>query len=86
VHGETGLLVPFDAVGDGSAEPRDPQAFSWDLASAINELLGDRDRLGTMSAAARERVISEFSWRHIAGLTRAFYQELLDQPARWPAG
>jgi alpha-maltose-1-phosphate synthase len=86
VHGETGLLVPFDAVGDGSAEPRDPQAFSKDLAAAINELLGDPHRLRTMSTASRERVVDEFSWRRIAELTRAFYQELLDRPARWPAG
>jgi starch synthase len=81
VHGETGLLVPFDAEGGGSAEPRDPERFSRDLAAAINELMRDDDRRQAMGKAARERVVAQFSWRHIAEETLAFYRELLSSRA-----
>lgn len=85
VHGETGLLVPFEAGGGGSAEPRDAERFTRDLATALNELLGDEPRRRRMGAASRQRVLAQFSWRAIAAQTRAFYEELLAQPARWPA-
>jgi alpha-maltose-1-phosphate synthase len=85
VPGETGLLVPFEAQGGGSAEPVDPERFTGALAAAINELMGDPDRRAAMGTASRERVLAEFSWRRIAELTHGFYRELLDQPSR-PAG
>jgi alpha-maltose-1-phosphate synthase len=80
VHGETGLLVPLEAEGGGSAEPRDAAAFSAALAAAVNELLRDGARREAMGRAARARVLERFSWRRIAELTVSFYRELLDGP------
>jgi alpha-maltose-1-phosphate synthase len=79
VPGETGLLVPIEAAGSGSAEPWDPDAFSRSLAAAVNELMGDPGRRRAMGAASRERVLERFSWRRIAELTRDFYRELLER-------
>jgi glycogen synthase len=58
VPGETGLLVPLDAEGEGSVEPRDPDAFSRALAAAVNELMADPARRAAMGAAARARVLA----------------------------
>lgn len=79
VPGETGLLVPFEAEGGGSAEPRDPDGFSRALAAAVNALMGAPERRSAMGRAARARVAAQFSWRHIAGLTLDFYRDLLDE-------
>lgn len=78
VPGETGTLVPIQAEGGGSVEPRDPEAFSRALADAVNELMDAPDRRARMGRAARERVLAHFSWRAIAEQTLAFYRELLD--------
>jgi glycosyltransferase involved in cell wall biosynthesis len=80
VPGETGILVPFEAVGGGSPEPRDPARFSRDLATAVNELMRDDSRRRAMSVAARKRAVDRFSWAHIARLTLDFYRELLSRP------
>ena len=77
VPGETGVLVPIDAEGDGSAEPRDPERFSRDLAAAVNELLESPERRAAMGKASRARVLAKFSWSAIAAQTLAFYRELL---------
>ena len=77
VPGETGLLVPFETVGDATGEPRDPDAFSRALAVAVNALMNDPDRRAAMGAAARARVLAHFSWRAIAAETLRFYRELL---------
>ena len=77
VPGETGLLVPFAAVPDGSAEPRDPEGYSRALAEAVNALMADPDRRLTMGRAARARVVEHFSWESIARATLAFYRDLL---------
>jgi alpha-maltose-1-phosphate synthase len=77
VPGETGVLVPLEAVGDGSAEPRDPAAFSRALAEAVNGLMEDPARRQAMGKAARQRVLDQFSWSRIAELTAEFYAELL---------
>jgi alpha-maltose-1-phosphate synthase len=82
VPGETGILVPFEAEGGGSPEPRDPTAFSSALASAVNELMGDPPLRARMAAAARARVLERFSWRRIAELTAGYYAELLERPPR----
>ena len=86
VHGKTGLLVPFQGEGDGSPEPRDPEAYSRALAAAVNELLRDPERRLAMGNAARRRVVEHFSWRHIAELTLAFYRELIAEGATVPQG
>jgi alpha-maltose-1-phosphate synthase len=77
----TGILVPFQAEGGGSAEPLDPDSFSRDLAARVNELMANPDRGRAMGKAARERVLAQFSWKRIAELTLEFYRELLDKPA-----
>ncbi|HEU4629727.1 MAG TPA: glycogen synthase [Gemmatimonadaceae bacterium] len=83
VPGETGLLVPLEAEGGGSPEPRDAAAFSHALAAAVNELIDAPERRAAMGRAARARVLEQFSWRHIARLTLDFYRELVE---RRPAG
>jgi glycogen synthase len=82
VPGETGLLVAFRDEGGGSPEPRDPDKFSRALAAAVDELMADPERRAAMSAAARARVLAQFSWRRIAELTLDFYRDLLDAPPR----
>jgi glycogen synthase len=82
VPGETGLLVPFEAEGGGSPEPRDPEAFQRALAAAVNELIEAPERRAAMGRAARGRVLARFSWRYIAGLTLEFYRELVERRAR----
>jgi glycogen synthase len=83
VPGETGLLVPFDAAGGDSPEPRNPDAFSRALAAAVNELMmAGPERLAAMGKAARARVLAHFSWTHIAEVTLEFYKELIDRRRR----
>jgi starch synthase len=82
VSGETGVLVPIEAEGGGSVEPRDPEAFSRALADAVNELMDAPERRAAMGKAARARVLAHFSWQAIAEQTLAFYRELLEMPGR----
>jgi glycosyltransferase involved in cell wall biosynthesis len=84
VPGQTGLLTPIEAEDGGSAEPRDPEAFSRALADAVNELMRDPERRAAMGRAARGRVLAQFSWRRIAELTLDYYRELLDGAPRSP--
>lgn len=84
IPGETGVLVPFDAEGSGSAEPKDPEAFTSALAQAISELMEDADRRHRMGRAARKRVLDHFSWRAIARQTIEFYGELVRKPPLAP--
>jgi alpha-maltose-1-phosphate synthase len=83
VPGETGLLVPFDAEGGESPEPRNPDGFSRALAGAVNELmLAAPERRAAMGKAARARVLEHFSWAHIAQVTLEFYTELIERRRR----
>ncbi len=77
VPAETGLLVPIEAQGGGSPEPRDADAFAHVLAAAVNDLMADPERRAAMGRAARERVLARFSWQRIAEQTLGFYRELL---------
>jgi glycosyltransferase involved in cell wall biosynthesis len=76
VHGETGLLVPFEPVSPQDFEPKAPEQFSRDLASAVNSLLNDPAALQAMGRQARERVVKYFSWTSIAQRTLEFYRAL----------
>ena len=76
VPGETGTLVSFEPVDDASAEPKDPEAYSRALATAINALIEDPDLRKRMGRAGRLRVLAEFSWTQIARQTLEFYREL----------
>jgi glycogen synthase len=76
INGETGILVPFEPGGDDDPEPRRPQQYARDLASAINELLRAPERREAMGAEARRRVVAHFGWEAIARQTLQYYQEL----------
>jgi glycosyltransferase involved in cell wall biosynthesis len=76
-HGETGLLVPPEAISPTEVEPKHPEQFSRDLAAAVNVLLDDPDLRETMGVTARERVEQKFAWTSIARQTLEFYQELV---------
>ena len=76
-HGETGLLVPPEAIGPTEVEPKHPEQFSRDLAAAVNVLLDDPDLREAMAHRARARVEQKFSWTNIARQTLELYQELV---------
>jgi len=76
-HGETGLLVAPEAISATDVEPRNPEQFSRDLATAVNVLLDDPPLRASMAEKARMRVERKFSWTSIARQTLEFYQELL---------
>ncbi len=76
LHGETGLLVPFEPIDSNNPEPRDPERFSRDLAAAINNLLSSPERIKVMGLKSRERVESRFSWESVARQTLEFYRAL----------
>jgi alpha-maltose-1-phosphate synthase len=76
VHGETGLLVPFEPVGAQDFEPMAPEQFAQDLAAAVNRLLDDPAAMRAMARKARERVERYFSWTSIAQRTLEFYRDL----------
>ena len=77
-HGETGLLVPAETLDPSEVEPRHPEQFAHDLATAVNTLLDDPALRTRMAHQARERVERQFSWTSIARQTVDFYQELID--------
>lgn len=77
LHGETGLLVDFEAAPAPSFEPRDPERFSRDLAEAIDRLAGDPELRDRMGRAGRRRVEEHFSWTSIARRTVDLYAEVL---------
>jgi glycogen synthase len=76
VAGKTGILVPLEPDDTGTFEPRDPEAFSAALATAVNELMADPQRRLAMAKAARARVLERFSWEAIAAQTLGFYREI----------
>jgi alpha-maltose-1-phosphate synthase len=76
VHGETGLLVPFDPAAPAVAEPKLPQRFERDLAAAIDTLMRSPEKRAAMGRAARRRVETHFSWKSIARRTLAVYEQV----------
>jgi starch synthase len=76
VEGETGLLVPFEAAGDGSPEPRDAEGFAAGIAERVNALVGDPQRAAAMGRAGRERAVRSFAWGAIAEETVGVYRRL----------
>jgi alpha-maltose-1-phosphate synthase len=76
VHGETGILVPFEPVSAQDFEPRTAEQFSRDLAAAVNRLLDDPATMREMGRNARTRVERYFSWTSIAQRTMGFYRDL----------
>jgi alpha-maltose-1-phosphate synthase len=74
--GETGLLVPFEAVDDGTQEPQDPEGFAADFAAAVNELIADPALAERMGEAGRRRAVEQFGWPAIARETVDVYERL----------
>jgi alpha-maltose-1-phosphate synthase len=77
-HGETGLLVPSEAIGSSDVEPRHPEQFARDLAACVNTLLDDPHLRARMARKARRRVEEHFSWTSIARQTLEFYEVLVN--------
>jgi starch synthase len=77
VHNETGMLVDFDR-GD-NLEPKRPEQFSRDLATAINQLLTSPEKLKAMGIESRKRVEQHFSWENIAQQTLEYYREAIER-------
>jgi glycosyltransferase involved in cell wall biosynthesis len=76
-HGETGFLVTPEVADATEVEPRHPEQFSRDLASATNRLLRNPELRAVMGRKARARVERQFSWSSVAQQTLAFYQEVV---------
>jgi alpha-maltose-1-phosphate synthase len=76
--GETGLLVPFEPVGDGVPEPRDPAGFVAGIAERVNALIADPARAEAMGRAGRTRAVEKFAWPAIAEQTSALYRSLVN--------
>jgi glycogen synthase len=77
VHGETGLLVPFEPLSARDPAPKHPEQFAQGLASAINSLLSAPEKMRAMGINARWRVEKYFSWTSIAQQTLEFYREMI---------
>ena len=77
VDGETGYLVPLEQLRVAPFEPVNPDAFSRDLATAINKVLDDPALAESMAAAGQKRAREVFSWSSIAQQTRTLYKSLL---------
>jgi len=76
VPGETGLLVPVEQMTEAPFEPVHADAFAFQLAEAINELMRDEARRRYMGKQARQRVEDVFSWDAIARRTAELYREV----------
>jgi len=77
--GETGFLVPLDQWSESPFEPKDPVAFSRDLATRINTLMADPALRQRFGRAGRERAEAIFGWDAIARQTAALYRRLLER-------
>jgi starch synthase len=80
VDSETGYLVPFEQ-DPVTKFPSDPDEFSRNLASRINELMADPEKARRFGDAGRRRVEAKFSWSAIADETIALYQRMIDEHA-----
>jgi glycosyltransferase involved in cell wall biosynthesis len=76
VHGETGYQVPLEQMLESPFEPVNPDQFSRDLATRLNELMANPDKRKRFGRAGRELVINKFSWAAIAMQTKALYEEI----------
>jgi glycogen synthase len=77
VHGETGLLVPFEATGGLAPEPAHPEEYARALAEAMGSLLADGERLREMGRRGRERVVRHFGWDRVASRVMDVYREVI---------
>ena len=77
VEGVTGYLVPVQQLNVAPFEPVDPDAFSRDLAAAINKVLDDPKLAESMAVAGQKRAQDVFSWASIAQQTKELYESLV---------
>jgi glycogen synthase len=77
--GETGILVPFEPRGNNCPEPKDPDKFSRDIATAVNSILAPSAPLRNIGTKARERAEKIYSWKGIAARTLDFYSQVIEQ-------
>lgn len=77
LDGQTGILVHFDQVHDGTGTPTNPDQFVHDMAAAIDQMFSNPDRAKQMGAAGYQRARDVFSWQAIADETIKVYQSLL---------
>ena len=76
--GETGLLVPFEAVDDGSARAGRPRGLRRATSPPrVNALLADPAGAEAMGGAGRRRAVERFSWPAIAAETVAVYERAI---------
>ena len=66
--GITGQLVDYNT---------DRSIFESNIATGINEMMGDPERLKRYGAAGRNRAINEFGWDAVATATIALYRSVL---------
>jgi glycosyltransferase involved in cell wall biosynthesis len=76
VEGETGFLVPVDFVEE-TFKLSNPEKFSRDLATRINQLMKDRQLREKFAKAGRKRAEEFFSWTKIAEKTKSLYESLI---------
>lgn len=77
VDGETGYLVEFDQLEDGTGTPVDPESFVADLRDALVRMVSDPQRAKEMGQASRRRAAERFSWTSIAERTLEVYRTVL---------
>jgi len=77
IDGVTGYLVPLEQLHVAPFEPVNPDAFSRDLATAINKILDNPELAESMAAAGQQRAREVFSWSSIAQQTKTLYDSLL---------
>src|SRR5205085_3109457 len=77
VESETGFLVPIDFV-EGTFKLTNPEKFSRDLATRINQLMKDPQLREKFAKAGRKRAAEFFSWTKIAEKTTALYRSLVE--------
>jgi alpha-maltose-1-phosphate synthase len=69
-HGETGLLVPYDAD--------DEPGYEAALAEALNALLTNPRRAAALGRVGRQHAVSHFGWAAIASRTAELYSSVAE--------
>ena len=77
VDGETGHLVRFEQLSDGTGTPVDPDAFVAELTAALVRMVSDPARAREMGEASRRRAAEHFAWTSIAERTLEVYRTVL---------
>ena len=68
-HGDTGLLVHYDA--------EDAETYENHLAMAVNRLAGSPELAKMFGDAGRKRVVDRFAWTEVAAATLQIYADVI---------